>query len=268
MDRRAASEAEINARRGSMNAATTATTGEGRADLAYQRDILPKVSRTFALTIPQLPDPLSEAIGNAYLLCRIADTVEDEPALSAQDKQAFLERFIEVVEGRAPAPAFAGELSPRLSTATIDAERELVTNTPKVIRVTHRLRPVQREALERCVRIMSLGMAEFQRNATPDLPYPPSPSLPLHPPPPIFQTIPLSMASVILAIQYHTKITRLAWLRSFSLTVLVILLCLGDSNNLITLVTELSNFTLWPVFYLPVVVGFVCLFAIILKGIW
>ncbi len=148
-----------------MNAAVT---GEGAADLAYQREILPKVSRTFALTIPQLPNPLSEPIGNAYLLCRIADTVEDEPALSAQDKQAFLTRFIEVVEGRAPAPDFAGDLGPLLSAATIEAERELVANTPKVIRVTHRFRPVQREALERCVRIMSLGMAEFQRNATPN----------------------------------------------------------------------------------------------------
>ena len=55
---------------------------------------------------------------------------------------------------------------------------------------------------------------------------------------------------------------------AFCLTVLVILLCLGDSNNLITLVAGLSNFTFWPVFSLPVEVGFVCLFAIVLKGIW
>ncbi len=150
---------------GNMNQALTR---ECAALLAYQREMLPKVSRTFALTIPQLPDPLSEAIGNAYLLCRIADTVEDEPALSAQDKQAFLNRFVEVVEGRTPARAFAGDLGPLLSAATIDAERELVANTPRVIRVTHGLRPVQREALERCVRIMSLGMAEFQRKATPE----------------------------------------------------------------------------------------------------
>ena len=148
-----------------MNALAT---GQSEADLAYQQEILPKVSRTFALTIPQLPNPLSETIGNAYLLCRIADTVEDEPALSARDKQEFLQRFIEVVEGEAPARSFAGDLGPLLSTATIEAERDLVANTPKVIRVTHGFRPVQREALERCVRIMSLGMAEFQRSATPE----------------------------------------------------------------------------------------------------
>jgi len=93
------------------------------------------------------------------------------------------------------------------------------------------------------------------------LPFPPSPST--HPPD--YPT------SVILAIQWFIqpyKDHKASLAEAFCLTVLVILLCLGDSNNLITLVTGLSNFTLWPVFYLPVVVGFVCLFVIITKGIW
>jgi len=42
---------------------------------AYQEAILPKVSRTFALTIPQLPPALRDVVANAYLLCRIADTI-------------------------------------------------------------------------------------------------------------------------------------------------------------------------------------------------
>jgi farnesyl-diphosphate farnesyltransferase len=52
------------------------------SDEVYQDQILPHVSRTFALTIPQLPLGLRTAVTNAYLLCRIADTIEDEPALS------------------------------------------------------------------------------------------------------------------------------------------------------------------------------------------
>ena len=55
----------------------------GKADEAYQDEILPHVSRTFALTIPQLPSALRVAVTNAYLLCRIADTIEDERALIA-----------------------------------------------------------------------------------------------------------------------------------------------------------------------------------------
>ena len=72
----------------------------GISDEGYQDQILPHVSRTFALTIPQLPEPLRVAVTNAYLLCRIADTIEDEPALSPEETLAFLERFKAVVAGR------------------------------------------------------------------------------------------------------------------------------------------------------------------------
>jgi farnesyl-diphosphate farnesyltransferase len=57
-----------------------------RSDKDYQSDILVHVSRTFALTIPELPAGLRETVTCAYLLCRIADTIEDEPTLSAEDK--------------------------------------------------------------------------------------------------------------------------------------------------------------------------------------
>ena len=57
--------------------------------IAFQGRFLEEVSRTFALTIPQLPPPLYIAVGNAYLLCRIADTIEDEPKLTPEQKQPF-----------------------------------------------------------------------------------------------------------------------------------------------------------------------------------
>ena len=47
------------------------------SDEVYQDRILPGVSRTFALTIPQLPQALRTSVTNAYLLCRIADTIEE-----------------------------------------------------------------------------------------------------------------------------------------------------------------------------------------------
>jgi farnesyl-diphosphate farnesyltransferase len=56
--------------------------GSRRGANGYQARILPEVSRTFALTIPQLDVRLRTVIANAYLLCRIADTIEDEHALS------------------------------------------------------------------------------------------------------------------------------------------------------------------------------------------
>src|SRR5205823_2905984 len=52
------------------------------SDDDFQSAMLEGVSRTFALTIPQLPSGLSRVVSNAYLLCRIVDTIEDEPSLS------------------------------------------------------------------------------------------------------------------------------------------------------------------------------------------
>ena len=146
----------------------TSSTTAMDSDFVYQTDILQGVSRTFALTIPQLPGPLRDVVGNAYLLCRITDTIEDEPSLSPVQKQAFSGRFVEVVAGREDPGPFASELGALLSSATTGNERDLIANTARVIRITHGFRPAQRSALERCVRIMSRGMAEFQLNATPD----------------------------------------------------------------------------------------------------
>lgn len=138
------------------------------ADRHYQDDILQEVSRTFALTIPQLPGNLREVVGNAYLLCRIADTIEDDKDLPSDSKRHYAERFIAVVAGHEPAESFATQLAPRLSPHTPLAERDLVTNTPAVIRVTHSFNPRQRAALERCVRIMADGMARYQEAETLD----------------------------------------------------------------------------------------------------
>ena len=100
------------------------------SDLAYQRAVLGGVSRTFALTIPELPETLRDVVGNAYLLCRITDCIEDEPSLTPREKQRFANRFVDVVEGREDATAFGAELAAALSSSTPRGERDLVANTP------------------------------------------------------------------------------------------------------------------------------------------
>jgi farnesyl-diphosphate farnesyltransferase len=135
-------------------------------DLEYQAEILPGVSRTFALTIPVLPGELAVLVTNAYLLCRIADTIEDDVALSDVQKTDFHARFVRVVEGGEPADQFAEDLAPLLSERTLVAERDLVRNTAKVIRITHGFSEEQRNSLTKCVTIMCRGMPVFQRNKT------------------------------------------------------------------------------------------------------
>lgn len=135
------------------------------ADLAYQRRILGGVARTFALTIRPLPGNLGDAVGNLYLLCRIADTIEDEPALSPGEKEMFSGRFVELVAGGGDPAEFSRALGARLSAAT-GSERDLVTNTQRVLNVTARFTAERRAAIQRCVTIMTRGMVEFQRGAS------------------------------------------------------------------------------------------------------
>ncbi len=132
------------------------------ADLAYQHEILQGVSRTFALTIPQLPDSLERVVGNAYLLCRIADTIEDDKQLPYADKRQFSDRFIRVVNGTDDAQQFALDLQPRLSASATDEEHDLVRNTHAVIRITLSFNERQQAALQRCIRIMADGMSRYQ----------------------------------------------------------------------------------------------------------
>ena len=132
------------------------------ADLAYQDRILQGVSRTFALTIPQLPGALEQVVGNAYLLCRIADTIEDDKHLPYADKRQFSGRFTKVVNGEEDSRQFACDLHPRLSPTATDSERDLIKHTPTVIRITHSCNRRQQAALHRCIRIMADGMTRYQ----------------------------------------------------------------------------------------------------------
>lgn len=128
----------------------------------FQSEMLQGVSRTFALTIPQLPPPLCRVVSNAYLLCRIVDTIEDDPAISGARKNYFCQQFLGVLNGTKKAEAFSLRLSASLSNQTSAAEHELIRNVPRVIQITRCFSEPQREALQHCVGIMATGMAKFQ----------------------------------------------------------------------------------------------------------
>lgn len=132
------------------------------SDRELQVYLLQGVSRTFALTIPLLPSDLFYIISNAYLLCRIVDTIEDEPALTGEEKQLFCIQFEKVIAGKIEPENFAHELSKRLSSATIPEEHELINQTPRVVKITQSFDKNNIDALEQCVHIMAEGMVHFQ----------------------------------------------------------------------------------------------------------
>jgi farnesyl-diphosphate farnesyltransferase len=64
--------------------------------------LLDRTSRTFALTIPLLDEPLATDVGLAYLLFRIADTLEDAPLWGRDKRKAALDSFGEWLGAPAP----------------------------------------------------------------------------------------------------------------------------------------------------------------------
>jgi farnesyl-diphosphate farnesyltransferase len=139
-----------------------------QSDLDFQARLLDGVSRTFALTIPALPRALASVVANAYLLCRLADTIEDDTLLENAKKSRFHRRLVAVVRGESCPIEFARELAPQLSKDTLAAERELVVNADRVIRVTATFSAEERAAITRCVSRMCSGMPRFQRNKSLD----------------------------------------------------------------------------------------------------
>lgn len=138
-------------------------TDTGISDFALQRELLAGVSRTFALTIPALPGRLERVVGNAYLLCRIADTIEDAAGLDTDAQADFLNEFIAVVQGKGNAEAFARALAPALATNTSVDEYRLIEQSPRILGITDSFTAEEREALTQCITVMGQGMADYQR---------------------------------------------------------------------------------------------------------
>lgn len=123
---------------------------------AFCHRILPDVSRTFALNIPVLPARLRDAVCCAYLLCRIADTIEDTEPLAAELRDELYDGLYAAVE---PArPANASPFGAEWAAAASDAYARLVAGTPLVLAAFASLPREQRVAIAACVREMISGM--------------------------------------------------------------------------------------------------------------
>jgi farnesyl-diphosphate farnesyltransferase len=129
------------------------------SDRQWCRDMLPLVSRTFAACIKLLPDGLDHAVLIAYLLCRIADTVEDTADLPLADKERLLADFRRCLENNDS----AGSLNVAFAAARTDDER-LAREADRTLREFRRLSDAQQNAIRPWVQEMCDGMAEFARH--------------------------------------------------------------------------------------------------------
>jgi farnesyl-diphosphate farnesyltransferase len=132
-----------------------------RESLAFCRAILPGVSRTFALSIRLLPGKLNEAVLAAYLLCRIADTIEDDHSATVQRKSELLQIFRSALDDPAAAITLAAAAKELVAGETTHVE--LVRGAPQVFAVYHALPEYSRLRVRHWVGEMIYGMEKFVR---------------------------------------------------------------------------------------------------------
>jgi farnesyl-diphosphate farnesyltransferase len=108
--------------------------------------MLPRVSRTFALGIRLLPRSLEDPITIGYLLCRIADTIEDDRALAPDRKLRLLNQFLVCFRQLDAAEAYARD-----------------AGSPLVFRAYRSLDQASRSIIREWVTEMVRGMQEFVR---------------------------------------------------------------------------------------------------------
>jgi farnesyl-diphosphate farnesyltransferase len=122
-------------------------------------DLLHRTSRTFALTIPLLPEPLRTEVGVAYLLFRIIDTFEDATHWETARRVKALVRFVRLMD-REDSHDAQGVAAEWLRDPPLDHEGylALLAATPRVLRWHRSLRPAAREQLRRHVERSARGM--------------------------------------------------------------------------------------------------------------
>ncbi len=126
------------------------------------QDLLTKTSRTFALNIPLLPEPTRCEVTVAYLLFRVADTLEDATQWSRAKKLQELDRFARVLR-TSDVPAAGRLASSWAADPPIDhvGYLELLAELPLVMRITEGLAPDSRELVVKHTLRTADGMSTF-----------------------------------------------------------------------------------------------------------
>ena len=131
-------------------------------DLDFARAMLPLVSRTFAPAIDVLPGPLADPVRLSYLLCRVADTIEDTPRILPGMRNRWLVRFAgSLADPIGTGEALADEIVVAITIDPDTPEVQLVTGLPRLLRLLRATEPSVAERIIHWTRELSLGMARF-----------------------------------------------------------------------------------------------------------
>jgi len=123
--------------------------------------MLRSVSRTFALSIEQLPHTLREIVTIAYLLFRVSDCIEDHETLHADRKAELLTLWARVLRGTSAPRELTGEIADLDGS---DPEVYVAQQAGAIVDQMNRLPSEPREMLVTHVCDTSLGMAKWQEH--------------------------------------------------------------------------------------------------------
>ena len=120
-------------------------------------DILPRVSRSFYLSLRVLPSSVRLSLGLAYLFCRAADTIADTALLSPSQRLIQLERYrLAFSQGDlSPLPDLQRQLCEQLHGP---AERALLLQLGACFELLSRLGPDDQQRIRELVLTLTQGM--------------------------------------------------------------------------------------------------------------
>jgi farnesyl-diphosphate farnesyltransferase len=132
---------------------TRAAAGSTPTAAALLRDVLPGVSRSFALSLRVLPPSLAVPLGVTYLVARAADTIADTHALPPAERLAMLHTLRRSLDTDGPAPR-------ALTGSGHGMEQVLLARLPDVLAAYHALAPGDRRRAHAVLRTLTQAMVD------------------------------------------------------------------------------------------------------------
>ena len=124
-------------------------------------EMLRNVSRTFALSIEQLPGILRDIVTTAYLMLRVSDCIEDHAALQPHEKIDLLMLWVKVLRREHDPQKLTRALAGLDST---DPEVYVAQHADSILHGLHELPPEPQQILTDYVIDSSIGMAKWQEH--------------------------------------------------------------------------------------------------------
>ncbi len=129
----------------------------GEKAMEQMQELLPQVSKTYAIAIPQLPEEIKKDLTMAYYVVRELDIFHDELSLSSEQTRALSEELLTTLEYSTQDNI--NRLSPKLEALEPDKRgyRKLLRKLPLLVKAFHELPEKVQSSILRWSKVMALG---------------------------------------------------------------------------------------------------------------